>query len=152
MKKAILIMSFVIFPLTGFAEYRWHDYDNRHHQDYFWDKVEQRLHRQQHHIEKGIYNGELTRLEARRLQRKHERLAERIDRTRRRPNLSQFDKRRIISKLNKNSDQIGRLKHNNNNYHFDRPSEHRHFIERYDRHERYNSNNGRGTAGFYFRY
>lgn len=152
MKKAILIMSFIVFPLTGFAEHRWHDYDNCDRQDHFWDKVERRLHRQHHRIENGIYNGELTRLEARKLQRKHERLAERIDRARHHPGLSQFEKRRIIAKLNKNSRRIGHFKHNLNSYRLDWPNKNRQFIERFDRHERYNWNDGRGTAGFYFRY
>ncbi len=126
MKRFILIISLIAFPLISHADPGWYG-DNRghHYSGHFWNNVNRRLDRQSHRIQQGVEHGELTWREARKLRREQYRITKRIDPIRHKYRLTHYDKRRVMSYLDKASDNIHRLKHNDRIAHRDhRPGHH----------------------------
>lgn len=130
MKKYILIITLLVFPLISHADRDWRQHANKRIDHHFWRTVDQRLDRQYRRIENGIHNGDLTRREASKLHRQHHKLDKRIERIQRKQPLVDRDKRKIMSHLDRASDNIYRLKHNkqivnrNSQFHMNRRDKH----------------------------
>jgi len=107
--------------------------DHRHH-----DRIEKRLDRQHHRVERGIRSGQLTWREAKRLHRQQRRIAQMHRRFWHDGRLDRYERDRLQQKLDRASDRIYRLKHN------DRYRDHGHVAGRGDRHR-----GGQGRHGVY---
>ncbi|MEW8508710.1 MAG: hypothetical protein AB2598_18615 [Candidatus Thiodiazotropha sp.] len=81
--------------------------DHRHKGDYCYekkiDKIERRLHRQYHRIERGIENDRLTHKEARKLNKRYRKISRLSREYREDGYLSKSEYRHLTRKLDKNS-------------------------------------------------
>ncbi|WP_305909831.1 hypothetical protein Q9L42_003385 [Methylomarinum sp. Ch1-1] len=117
MKKFLIIISLIAFPLAGYGDWGEFHPSRGYHSHHYWKKVDRRLNRQYHRIDSGIINGDLTHREAKKLQREQRKMAKRIARMRDKRWLTKFEKRRIMSYLDKASDNIYRSRNNDRYVH-----------------------------------
>ena len=110
----------------------------RHSDHRYYDRIENRLDRQYHRVDRGIRSGQLTRREAKRLHRQQRRITQMQRRFLHDGHLDRYERDRLEQKLDRASERIYRLKHN------DRYRDHGRFAGRGDRHR-----SGHGRHGVY---
>lgn len=165
MKILALVIVLVFTPLVSHAEWgnhsRHNNYSSRNHNDYFWQDIQQRQHRQASRIDKGINRGQLTRREIRKLKKEQKHITKQIRHYKRHNQLSYRDKRKVNEHLDYVSGQIRNLKHNDRyarNRHQHNSGQHRTRTNHNDRRSYNRSNNylswanTGSSAGFYFRF
>lgn len=114
MKTSIVmsVIAVVFFVPAVQADYGRHAYSARSGYNPYYDQIDQRQHRQQHLINRGIRNGELTRKELNKIHRKQNKIA-RMERNFKRDGwVSRREQEILNRKLNKNHRLIKRLKGN----------------------------------------
>ena len=159
MKMLALIIVLVFTPLVSHAEWgnhsRHNNYSSRNHNNYFWQDVQQRQHKQSSHINRGIDKGQLTRREIRNVKKEQKHVAKQIRHYKRHNHLSYHDKRIITNHLNHVSGQIRNLKHNDryarNRHHHQSHANYNH-RNSYRRNNYLSWTNAGSSAGIYFRF
>jgi hypothetical protein len=160
---AILLMS---FPWASHAEGWKHSkhrdhYQRGHNNSYFWQDVQQRQHRQDLRIEKGIHKGQLTHREVKKLRREQKHIAKQIRHMSRHHYISRADKRSVFEHLDYVSKKIRILKHNDRYAHKGRYNhrKHKHNYQSYTDNQSYYTNdnmltkaNTNYSTDFYFRF
>ena len=122
--KILVLFASIILTTSAHAKRGGYQHD-------YHDSVTERQERQHHRIERGIQNGQLTRREARKLYKKHDRLISLERRYRRDGYLGRKERNKLHDRLDHFSDRIYRLKHNNRErgYHHEHHDERSHGYE-----------------------
>ncbi len=114
MKTSIVmsVIAVVFFVPAVQADYDRHDYSARSGYNPYYDQIDQRQHQQQHMINKGIRNGELTHREINKLHRKQDKIARMEQHFKRDGWVSRREQEILNRKLDKTHRLIKRLKRN----------------------------------------